>query len=228
MTARKRIILSVIIFLLVLIIGILGYMIIEDYSFVEGLYMSVITIATVGFGEVKPLSDAGRCFTTFLIIIGFISLAFAGRAVIESFFERIWNVSFKIRNMKKKIAELKDHYIVCGFGRVGSAAVDHFIETGVDFVIIEPDNEKCIELQKKDFKFIEGDATRENILLEARIKTSNLLNSQIDLLRSQTTLIKGNARFLILEIAKAIPVSQKSALTFTLCILTSHDEKLMN
>ena len=57
---------------------------------------------------------------------------------------------------------------------------------------------------------------------------SNLLNSQIDLLRSQTTLIKGNARFLILEIAKAIPVSQKSALTFTLCILTSHDEKLMN
>jgi len=184
MSAKKRIVLAIILLVLVIIIGIAGYMSIENYSFMESFYMSIITITTVGFGEVKPLSPAGRGFTTFLILIGFVSLAFMGRAVVELFFERIWNISFKLKNMRSKISKLKEHYIVCGFGRVGKGAVEYLSNADVDFVIIEHSHEQCLELQKENCLFIEGDASRENILIDAKIKNAKgllaLLNNDPD------------------------------------------------
>jgi len=83
-------------------IGISGYMIIEDYTFFEGFYMSVITLTTVGFGEVKPLSGAGRGFTTFYILLGFGSLALAGHAIAESLLEKVFSGRSGLKKMRKK------------------------------------------------------------------------------------------------------------------------------
>jgi len=124
-------------------IGTFGYIIIEDYSFFEGFYMSVITLTTVGFGEVKPLSVAGRGFTTFYILLGFGSLAIAGRAIAESLIENVFSGQSEIKKMKKKISLLKSHFIICGFGRVGAASAEYFIKDGADFVVIENDPEQC-------------------------------------------------------------------------------------
>ncbi len=106
--------------------GTCGYMLIEGYTFVEAFYMSVITISSVGFGEIKPLSDTGRIFTTFIIITGIGLPAYAGHAVVESLLEKIWLGNSEVKRMKKRIAKLKGHYIICGFGRVGESAVQHF------------------------------------------------------------------------------------------------------
>ncbi len=152
-------------------------MILEGFTLWEGFYMTIITISTVGYGEVHKLDGAGQLFTVFLILIGFIAIAFAGRAVVESILERVWEVSFKINIMKTKIAKIKNHYIVCGYGRVGSGAVESLINAQADFVIIDPDHEKCNELQQKNLMFVEGDASQENILLEAGIKNAKGLIS---------------------------------------------------
>jgi len=180
MPSNYRIVIALISCLVVLAIGTTGYVLIEKYTLLDGLYMSVITIMTVGFGEVKPLSEVGRAFTIILIILGFGTLAFAGRAVVESLLERVWSGKARTKKMKTKISILKFHSLVCGFGRVGAAAIDHFKATDSDFVVIEADPDKCRELQERDCLCIEGDATRESVLLEAGIKSAAGLLSLLD------------------------------------------------
>ncbi len=181
MLSNKQLIIALGIFLLLMVIGTVGFVLIEDYSILEGIYMTVITITTVGFGEVRPLSLYGRTFTVLLILLGFISLAFAGRAIAESFMETFWKSNSGLKKMKRKISHLKSHYIICGYGRVGAAAVEHFREFNADFVIIEADPDLCLNLRGKGFNFLEGDATREAMLKDAGIKTASgviaLLNS---------------------------------------------------
>jgi voltage-gated potassium channel len=180
MSSNNRIIIALISCLVVLAIGTAGYVLIENYTLLDGLYMSVITIMTVGFGEVKPLSEAGRAFTIILIVLGFGTLAFAGKTVAESLLERVWSGKARTKKMKKKVSILKSHSLVCGFGRVGAAAIDHFKATGYDFVVIEADPDKCRELQELDCLYIEGDATRESVLLEAGIKSAAGLLALLD------------------------------------------------
>ena len=213
MTAKRRIFLALLIFLIVLFIGTTGYMTLEDFTVWEGLYMTIITISTVGFGEVHKLDGAGQVFTVILILIGFIAVAFAGRAIIESFLERIWNVSFKIKTMKTKISKINNHYIVCGFGRVGNGAVDYLMDAKADFVIIEPDHSRCMELQKQSIMFIEGDATSESILLEAGIKRAkgliSVLNNDPDNLFLVLTARELNPTLYIISRAEEISSESK-------------------
>ena len=146
--------------------------------------MSVITLTTVGFGEVKPLSVIGRGFTTFYILLGFGSLALAGHAIAESLLEKVFSGRSGIKKMRKKISALKSHYIICGYGRVGAAASEHFEKAGIDFVTIEANPEHCRVINEKECLYIEGDATQESLLLEAGIKKAKgllaLLNSDPD------------------------------------------------
>ena len=134
--------------------------------------MSVITFTTVGFGEVKPLSAAGRGFTIFYILLGFGSLALAGHAIAESLLEKVFSGRSGIKKMRKKISELKSHYIICGYGRVGAAASEYFQKTGIDFVAIETNPEHCKIINEKGCFYIEGDSTRESLLIEAGIKSA--------------------------------------------------------
>ncbi len=181
---NNRIVIALILCLAIIAIGTSGYMLIEGYTLLEGLYMSIITITTVGFGEVKPLSGVGRGFTIFLILIGFGSLAFAGHALVESLLERVQEGRSEIKKMKKHISLLKSHYIICGFGRVGAAATEHLKTAGSDFVIIETNPTQLQEVRGKGYCYVEGDATHENVLLEAGVKSARgllaLLNSDPD------------------------------------------------
>jgi len=180
MFTNKQPMIALILCFFTVLFGTLGYVFIEEYTLTEGFYMTMITVTTVGFGEVKPLSMAGRGFTALLIIIGFISLAFTGRAVAESFLESVWSGKARLKKMKKEILGLKSHYIICGFGRVGASAVKHFINADADFVIIESNAAACDVLKEKGYLFIEGDATSETILLDAGIKSASGLIALLD------------------------------------------------
>jgi len=181
MSSKYKPVIAALLCLMIIAMGTAGYMLIENYSLFDGIYMSIITITTVGYGEVLPLSDLGRGFTSFLILAGFASFAFAGHVFVEAMLEKVWSDKLEKNKMKKNISALKSHFIICGFGRVGAAAAEIFRDALTDFIIIESDREHCEKIRQRGYLFIEGDATQEKILLEAKIKTSKgliaLLNS---------------------------------------------------
>ncbi|BBO87348.1 NAD-binding protein [Desulfosarcina ovata] len=168
MSSRKKIIAATIILISIVLGGTFGYMQLERYTFFQGLYMSVITISTVGYGEIIPLSPKGQGFSIALIFSSIIGLAFAGRALGESLLENTWSGRAEKRKMHRRIQSLKGHQIICGFGRVGHAAASQFVAARSDFVIVDqaPGAEVGVDGQL----YLEGDATREQILLDAGIK----------------------------------------------------------
>lgn len=164
-----------------LLTGTAGYAIIEDYSFLDAFYMTVITITTVGFGEVHTLSETGRVFTILLILFGFGSIGFLAHTFTEALVERAASGNMEKRTMQKRIKELKNHVIICGYGRVGESATEHLASTGTEFVVIENDDEQIKLISENHFNYLPGDATKEDTLLAASIKQASgllaLLNS---------------------------------------------------
>jgi voltage-gated potassium channel len=163
-------IVSLLLLVATIFLGATGYHFIEQYPPVDALYMAVITIATVGFGEIYPLSQVGRLFTIGLILVGFVVLGFFGSSLVELLLERVWSGNFRGKKMKKQIARLKNHHIICGYGRVGKVAAQHLSEAGASFVVIDSSPTIYDQLQELGYPCIEGDATRESVLMEARIK----------------------------------------------------------
>lgn len=164
----------------VIIVGTSGYMLIEGWSFIDALYMTVITIATVGFQEVHKLSNAGRIFTVFLIMGGVAGAGYTlGRIVefmIEGYFTDMWGG----RTMKKRIEQLSNHYIVCGFGRVGEQVAREFKRQGAPFIVL--DNNPLVKkyLEAEDVLYIQGDASDEKVLMDAGIERAKGLISVVD------------------------------------------------
>ncbi|PID71579.1 MAG: hypothetical protein CSB34_06380 [Desulfobulbus propionicus] len=176
----NKITLSLLLLFITTLIGAAGFCFIDEYPFIDALYMAVITITTVGFGEIYPLSEWGRLFTIVLILLGFIVLGFVGHSIVESLLEKVWSGNAGEKRMKKQISLLTGHTIICGFGRVGEVASEHLREAGTEFVVIDslPGlQEKCLE---KGVLFIEGDATREVTLLEAGVKNASGLLALVD------------------------------------------------
>ena len=169
----RRITIALILFVSIIIFGTLGYVLLEDYNYFDALYMVIISITTVGFGEIKPLSQIGRLFTAVLILVGIGSLGFIGTSIAESILEKIWSGKARLKEMKKRIESLSSHYIVCGFGRVGKFAIKKFAMENADFVIIENDRDICDKIKQLGYAYIEGDATNETLLLEAGIKSAS-------------------------------------------------------
>lgn len=166
----KRIVLSLLILLVILFTGTSGYMIIEGSSFVDSLYMSVITITTVGYGEIIKLSTVGKFFTMGLILVGVGFVLFLVSEITEAMVEGGLQRIFGRGNMEKKLAGLSNHYLVCGFGRIGKVICKNFTENHFPFAVIENDP---VELQKIDelgYLGIEGDATDDDLLEKAGIK----------------------------------------------------------
>lgn len=166
----SRVALSVMVCVIVLVFGTSGFVAIEHYTLIDGLYMAAITLSTVGFGEVAPLSPYGRIFVIVLISFSFFALAFAGHAIGQSLLERVWSGQVERKKMHKTISALKNHYIVCGYGRVGAAAAEQFADLSSDFVILEADEHQATVLKEKGYCHIIGDATQEEILESAGIK----------------------------------------------------------
>ena len=178
MKLRNRIIIISIIAFILITIGIVGYIELEDYSFTEALYMVVITMSTVGYGEVKPLSEEGKLFTIFLIItsigiFGYIISLITEFIAAGNFFKELKN-----KKMQKELKSIKDHTIVCGYGHNGRQTVKKLLANNEKVVVIE-NNEKLVEeMQNKKFICIKGDATNDKFLEQAKIKkASNLIVS---------------------------------------------------
>ena len=159
----------------IILLGVAGYMILSDYSFVDALYMTVITITTVGFGEVQPFTPEEKIFTVFLIltsitVFGYAVSIFSEYLVSGKLFEQ-----FKHRKVEKKIQSLKEHTIVCGFGRNGKQAILKLKNYNQQFVVVEKDKEIAAELDVNNLLNIQGDATLDETLLRAGIKNATTL-----------------------------------------------------
>lgn len=168
----KKILLSSSLLVVIVILGALGYMNIEGSSFLDSLYMAVITITTVGFGEVIPLSKAGKVFTIFFILIGagFVLYLFSEvtEAVVEGGLKRFLGR----KSMDKKIAVMKDHFIVCGFGRIGKVICKSLEENNRQFVVVEKFPEGLQKIDEMGYLALEGDAADDDVLIKAGIKVA--------------------------------------------------------
>ena len=159
---------------LTILIGIFGYIIIEGFTVLESLYMTVLTMSTVGFMEVKPLSDSGRIFTIFLIVSSFSAFAYFLSIITRYILDGEFIIQYKIHKMEQKILELNGHVIICGFGRNGREAADVLVKSGFSVVVIE---EKILKLEATDKRimFLEADATKDEIFIKCNIKNAKSL-----------------------------------------------------
>lgn len=157
-------------------IGIGGYIVIEDYSVLDSFYMTIITVATVGFREVQPLSDSGKIFTSFLIITSFGTFAFALTSISQYVIDGEFNQYFKNYRTLSAIGKLENHVIICGFGRNGKQAANVLKKHTTRFVVIEQKKEIVagINHQYADL-VLEGDATLDEVLLKAGILKAKAL-----------------------------------------------------
>jgi len=150
-------------------VGILGFHFIEGFSYFEALYMTVITISTVGFQEVRPLSVPGRIFTMIIISTGIMIGAYTIGTLVRMFIEGELSKTFGRRKVEKKISELKDHYIICGYGRIGSLVCKELQEHNKDFAVIENNPSAIERMEANKVLYLSQDATVEETLIEAGI-----------------------------------------------------------
>ena len=166
---RERLSIAVFILAVTLFIGTLGYTLIERWNALDALYMTVITVGTVGYGEVHPLDAAGRIFTIFLILGGLGAVGYAFSSVTAFIVEGELKDVLRRRKMLAKIAALKDHYIVCGGGGIGRTIVEELAKTGRPFVVIERDAQKAAHIEERGWLIIKGDALDDETLRLAGI-----------------------------------------------------------
>ncbi len=175
--ATEQLKIGIILIVLVILIGTFGYETIEpDFDLLDSFYMSVISITTTGFKEVKPLSDSGKLFTIFLIITGVLSIAYTGGKAAQILIEKEF---FRRRKMFKSVGKLKNHYIVCGYGRMGKQICETLAVNKKPFVVIEKDPKEIVHLSESEMLFIEGDATNDEVLLAGGIENAKGLVAAI-------------------------------------------------
>jgi voltage-gated potassium channel len=158
-------------------IGTIGYHFIENWDLLESFYMTIITVSTTGFKEVRPLSDAGRIFTIGLILAGLIFLFYSVGILTTALFARNF---FKEHVMQKRIAELKNHYIICGFGRLGEKIANELASQKRPFIVIEKERTRLDILEENKYLLIEGDATEDENLVKAGIHNAKGLVATLD------------------------------------------------
>jgi voltage-gated potassium channel len=172
---RKKFIIAVGLVVLVASFGTAGYMLLEGWNFIDALYMTVITLASVGFKEVHDLSTFGRIFTIIIIIGGVGTVAYALSAGAKIILEGELQEVYGRRRLEKKIKELKDHYIVCGYGRMGKIICRELREKNIKFVIVE--KQPDMHQENKDLLIFPGDATKDEVLKELGIEKAKGLVS---------------------------------------------------
>jgi voltage-gated potassium channel len=172
----KKLYVAVGLILLVTGVGIVGFMVVEDYSFLDSFFMTVITIATVGYQEVHQLDTSGKVFTAFLIIFSIGTFAYAISVITRYVIEGEFQTYFRHYQVNKEISKLQDHVIVCGYGRNGRQACEQLRSGNEKFITIENDP-KIIEMMREENSvlFIEGDATSDEVLAEAGLEKAKAL-----------------------------------------------------
>lgn len=172
---NRKFISAVLAFVLLLLTGTIGYKLVEgpEWTYLDGLYMTVITVATVGYGEIHPLSSKGRIFTIFILILGAGMMAYTvteiAQFVVEGKLRDLWEK----RRMKEIIRLLKGHYIICGASNTGLVVANELTRKQIAYVVVDSSTKVVEELHRQDILAMEGDATRDEILEEAGIERAS-------------------------------------------------------
>ncbi|MFC1909073.1 potassium channel family protein [Chloroflexota bacterium] len=175
MNPRQRFLRALIIMFSIVVAGVIGYMIIEKWSFFDALYMTVITLSTVGYDEVNHLSQAGRIFSIVLIVGGVGGMLYTMTTIVQYFVEGQMGNIFGRRRMQEKISKLKDHIIVCGYRRVGREVAHVFEDEGIPFVVVDIQSEAIEEATNDGCLYIQGNATSDEVLTKAGIHQARAL-----------------------------------------------------
>ena len=170
MKSIRHLKICVLLLILIIMFGVTGYMTIEDWGVLDALYMTVTTLTTVGYGEVHEVSDLGRMFTIFFIVIGVVYFLYIAGAVVQFMVEGQIRTIMGRRSLDKKIDRMNNHYIVCGYGRIGKILCKMLARKPVDLVVIEKDLELVPVMDDDKMVYVSGDAGDEATLLGAGIK----------------------------------------------------------
>jgi voltage-gated potassium channel len=176
---RSKISTAIILLVLLLFTGIIGFKIISDYSWIDALYMTVITITTVGFGEVQPLDPQAKIFTIFLILTSVIIVGYALTIITEFIISKNDISELKQKKMQKKIDALSNHIVICGFGRNGKQAAKKLLTHKRSFVVVESNKEIIDKHQNEDILFVLGNANEDEVLQLAGIERAKCLISAL-------------------------------------------------
>jgi voltage-gated potassium channel len=178
--SNRKILLLFLVPLMLAVVGTAGYMIIEGFSFIDAFYMTFMAITTVGFGEVHPLSTAGRLFTIFLLITSLGLFAYTITALTQFLVSGELNKYFKTRKLMHTISQLHNHVIICGFGRNGQQACATLHQHNTPFVIIESSDEVISNgIEAAGYLYVKGDATSDEVLYKAGIDKAKALISAL-------------------------------------------------
>ena len=166
----SQIFLAAALLLLCVIIGIVGFMTISGYNLMDAFYMTVITLSTVGYGQIQPLNFWGRLFASFLLLTNIGIFTYAVSILSRFLLEGDLRKMLEDYNVYKKIQKLKNHTIICGYGRHGREVLSEMIKSKNPYVVVEPDPDKIKILRDSGYYFIEGDSTQDHTLKEAGIE----------------------------------------------------------
>lgn len=174
--STKTIRTGIVLLLVMMIGGTVGFKYIEDYRWVDSFYMTIITISTVGFGEVKRLSDAGHIFTSILIIFSLTSLAYVGYLA-RFIFDGDFLKYYRSIRVEKRIDRLYNHIIICGYGRIGEQVGTELASHDASCVVIDNRNSvfERLDKEKPEVMYIQGDATHEDVLVKAGVERAKAL-----------------------------------------------------
>lgn len=175
----RRVIIIAFLFVMLLLGGTIGYMLFENTGFWSGLYLTIITVFTVGYGDIVPIHPAGKVFTVLLVITSVSFVMYTFSKITETMIEGEIRGLFKRRNMNKQVQRQHDHYIVCGFGRIGREICSMLQQHGLAFVVIENDPDVVKEIEELGYLELEGEASDDDTLLEAGIEKAKGLISVV-------------------------------------------------
>jgi voltage-gated potassium channel len=164
----------------VLLYGIAGYMLIEHWNLLDAFYMTIITISTVGYLEVHQLSTAGQLFTASLIVVGVGTMLYGFGVFAQVLTDNTFIEYRRQRQLENRLSQLRDHFIICGYGRIGTQIVIEFEEHRVPYAVIDQTDEALGRLHREGRLHVEGDAASEEILKQAGIERARGLISAVD------------------------------------------------
>jgi len=179
MSAFMRFFIAFLLLVLLIAGGTVGYTLIEGWPITDSLYMTFITLTTVGFGEVHPLSEEGRHFTIVFLIVSVAIVGYSITILFTYIFEGIILKAMRERRMKRSIKRIKDHYIICGCGDVGREVALEFKRANVKFLIIDREPESSSLARDESVLFVKGDAIDDEVLLELNIEQAKGLVSAL-------------------------------------------------
>ena len=154
---------------IIILAGTIGFVLIEGYSWFDAFYMTLTTITTIGYQELRPLDHAGRIFNSFLIVFGVSAIFLAAGAMTQTIVELELQDRYGKRRKKRMIAQLQNHFIICGFGRVGRNASYEFRRTGAPFLILDRNEQRVAKAANAGMVAIVADATQDDALREAGV-----------------------------------------------------------